>query len=65
MISKSSVDSPVPLDYHPEVDHPEFLNNDDQQLDQSYVGITKCAVKVSRIDIAHTCSVIAKLVQVP
>jgi hypothetical protein len=65
MFSKSRVDSPLPHDYHPEIDESEFLDDDSKQLYQSYVGILRWAVELARIDLAHACGVLAKYMAAP
>ena len=43
--SRQDLDVPVPQKYHPELDTTNFLNNDDTQLYQSYIGILRWAVE--------------------
>ena len=46
------MDIPAPQKYHPEMDTSPFLNDDDTQLYQSYIGILRWAVELGRVDLS-------------
>lgn len=63
--SRSSLDIPAPTDYHPETDESPLSDPYSTQLYQSYVGIMRWAVELSRVDVAHTCATMAKYMSMP
>jgi hypothetical protein len=62
---RSSLDLPLPSGIHPELDDSPFLDDDDTQLYQSYVGVLRWAVELGRIDIAHSAGVMARFSAAP
>jgi hypothetical protein len=65
VFSRSTLDAPAPTDYHPETDESQLLNEESMQLYQSYIGIMRWSVELSRIDLAHTCATMAKFMSAP
>ena len=57
--SRQSLDVPAPQKYHPEMDTMNFLNDDDTQLYQIYIGIIRWAVELGRIDLCYVAGRIA------
>ena len=51
--SRQDLDVPVPQKYRPELDTTNFLNDDDTQLYQSYIGILRWAVELGRVDLSY------------
>jgi hypothetical protein len=49
----STLDEPIEPGSHPELDDTGFLEDDDVQLYQSYIGVLQWAVELGRIDVAH------------
>ena len=39
LFNRSTLDTPAPSNFHPEVDETKFLEDDDIHLYQSYIGI--------------------------
>jgi hypothetical protein len=62
---RSQLDVPLPAGIHPELDDSPFLDDDDTQLYQSYVGVLRWAVELGRIDIAHSAGVMARFSAAP
>jgi hypothetical protein len=54
------MDTPAPPDFHPEIDISDFLNGEEIDLYQSYIGILRWAVELGRIDLTHFTSTMAK-----
>jgi len=46
--------SPLPPDYHPELDTTPLLNDDGVSLFASYIGILQWAAELGRVDLAHS-----------
>ena len=46
MYKQHHLDVPVLPGYHPELDHTDFLLNEDRQIYQSYINIHRWAVKL-------------------
>ena len=59
------LDVPLPPGIHPEVDDTPFLDDNDTQLYQSYVGVLRWAVELGRIDITHAAGVMARFSAAP
>jgi len=65
LFPRSKLGSPASTDYHPEIDTSNFLDEDATNLYQSYVGILRWAVEISRIDLAHSAATMAKFMASP
>jgi hypothetical protein len=50
---------------HPELDMSKFLDDDNTQLYQSYIGVLRWAVELGRIDLAHAAGVMARFSAAP
>jgi len=57
--------SPLPDDYHPEMDTTPLLSLDDCQLYGSYIGILQWAVELARIDLTQSVSLMARFRNAP
>jgi hypothetical protein len=65
LFARSRIDTPAPKDFHSEIDISDFLNGEDIDLYQSYIGILRWAVELGRIDLTHFISAMAKFSMVP
>ena len=65
LFPKSKLGAPASSDYHPEIDETTQLDDDTTSLYQSYIGILRWAVEISRIDLAHTAATMAKFMASP
>jgi hypothetical protein len=65
LFNRSTLVAPAPRNYHPEVDETPFLCDEEVNLYQSYIGIMRWAVELSRIDLAHMCATMAKYMSAP
>eukprot|EP00934_Nitzschia_sp_Nitz4_P002319 Nitzschia sp. Nitz4//scaffold471_size5685//193//5616//NITZ4_009210-RA/size5685-processed-gene-0.1-mRNA-1//1//CDS//3329552692//2319//frame0 len=65
MFSRQHLDTPLPPNYHPELDDSKFLDDDERQLYQSYIGIIRWAVELGRIDLAHAAGLMARFAATP
>ena len=61
----NKVTTPLPKDYHPELDTSEFLNDEFIEIYQSYMGILRWAVELGRIDLAQAASLMARFQAAP
>ena len=52
--------SPLPPDYHPELDTSPFLNDDGVSLFASYIGILQWAGELGRVDLAHSVALMSR-----
>ena len=52
--------SPLPPDYHPELDTTPFLNEDGVSLYASYIGILQWAGELGRVDLAHSVALMSR-----
>jgi hypothetical protein len=57
--NRQVLDVPIQAGSHPELDTSRFLDDDDIQLYQSYIGVLRWAVELGRIDLAHSAGVMA------
>jgi hypothetical protein len=60
LFTRMHLDLPIPAGSHPELDTSKFLEDDDVQLYQSYIGILRWAVELGRIDLAHVAGTMAR-----
>jgi hypothetical protein len=63
--SKQSLDVPIVAGTHPELDTSKFLDDENTQLYQSYIGVLRWAVELGRIDLAHAAGVMARFSAAP
>ena len=61
----NKITTPLPKDYHPELDNSEFLNDEYIEVYQSYIGILRWGVELGRIDLCHACSLMARFAAAP
>jgi len=61
----NKITTPLPKDYHPELDNSEFLNDEYVEVYQSYMGILRWAVELGRIDLAQAASLMARFQAAP
>ena len=61
----NKVTTPLPKDYHPELDTSKFLNDEYIEVYQSYMGILRWAVELGRIDLAQAASLMARFQAAP
>lgn len=61
----NKVTTPLPKEYHPELDNSEFLNDEHIEIYQSYMGILRWAVELGRIDLCHAASLMARFYTAP
>jgi hypothetical protein len=54
------VSSPLPANYHPELDTTPLLSEDDAQLYGSYIGILQWANELARIDLTQAVSLMSR-----
>jgi hypothetical protein len=52
--------SPLPPDYHPELDTSPLLNDDGVSLFASYIGILQWAGELGRVDLAHSVALMSR-----
>ena len=55
----------MPQTYHPELDSAYFLNDDDRQLYQIYIGILSWAVELGRVDLSYAAGRMARFSAAP
>lgn len=65
LFPRQVLDVPVQPGSHPELDTTKFLNDEDTQIYQSYVGVLRWAVELGRIDLAHAAGMIARFSAAP
>jgi hypothetical protein len=65
LFPKQTLDVPIQAGSHPELDTSKFLEDDDVQLYQSYIGVLRWAVELRRIDLAHVAGAMARLSAAP
>ena len=65
MFSSKSIEVPMPFGSHPELDQTKFLNDEEKQLYQSYIGIIRWAIELGRIDLALSGGVMARFAAAP
>jgi Reverse transcriptase (RNA-dependent DNA polymerase) len=65
MFTRGSLDIPMLPGSHPELDTTKFLDDNDTQLYQSYVGIIRWAIELGRIDLAFSGGVMARFSAAP
>jgi hypothetical protein len=65
LFPKQTLDVPVQPGSHPELDSTKFLEDDDVQLYQSYIGVLRWAVELGRIDLAHAAGAMARFAAAP
>lgn len=63
--NRQSLDVPIPAGTHPELDTSKFLDDDNMQLYQSYIGILRWAAELGRVDLAHAAGVMARFSAAP
>ena len=61
----NKVTTPLPKDYHPELDTSRLLNDEHIEVYQSYIGILRWAVELGRIDLAQSCSLMSRYAAAP
>jgi hypothetical protein len=61
----NKITTPLPKEYHPELDTSDFLNDELIEVYQSYMGILRWAVELGRIDLAHAASLMARFQAAP
>jgi hypothetical protein len=61
----STLDVLIQPGSHPELDDTPFLEDDDVQLYQSYIGVLRLAVELDRIDLAHVAGAMARFSAAP
>mmetsp|Transcript_18822 Transcript_18822/g.26690 ORF Transcript_18822/g.26690 Transcript_18822/m.26690 type:complete len:441 (+) Transcript_18822:2780-4102(+) len=61
----NKITTPLPKDYHPELDTSEFLDDENIEVYQSYMGILRWGVELGRIDLAQSCSLMARYSNAP
>jgi hypothetical protein len=57
--------SPLPANYHPELDTTPLLSEDDAQLYGSYIGILQWANELARIDLTQAVSLMSRFRNAP
>jgi Reverse transcriptase (RNA-dependent DNA polymerase) len=65
LFPRQHLDIPMQPGTHPELDITKYLDDDDTQLYQSYIGILRWAVELGRIDLAHSAGVMARFAAAP
>jgi hypothetical protein len=65
ILKPSMLDVPIQPGSHPEVDDTAFLEDDDVQLYQSYIGILRWAVALGRVDLAYVAGAMARFLVAP
>jgi len=61
----NKITTPLPKDYHPELDNSNLLNDEHIEVYQSYIGILQWAVELGRIDLAQSCSLMPRYSAAP
>jgi hypothetical protein len=61
----STLDVPIQPGSHLELDDTQFLEDDDVQLYQSYIGILRWAVELRQVDLAHVAGAMVKFSAAP
>lgn len=61
----NKITTPLPKDYHPELDGTDFLDDENIEVYQSYIGILRWSVELGRIDLAQSCSLMARFTNAP
>ena len=65
LFPRQVLDTPMLAGSHPELDTTDFLDDEDTQLYQSYVGVLRWAVELGRVDLAHAAGVMARFSAAP
>jgi hypothetical protein len=55
-----SAPTPLPSDYHPELDDTELLDDEDRTLFQELIGIIRWATEIGRVDVLYEVSVLSQ-----
>lgn len=63
--NRQLLDTPMLPRSHPELDTSKFLDDENTQLYQSYIGVLRWAVELGRIDLAHSAGVMARFSAAP
>ena len=61
----NKITTPLPKDYHPELDNSTFLDDEHIEMYQSYIGVLRWAVELGRIDLSHAASLMARFAAAP
>lgn len=56
----SKVNTPLPSDYHPELDDTPELSSKDRTLFQELIGIVRWATEIGRVDVLHEVSLLSQ-----
>jgi hypothetical protein len=56
----STLDVPIQPGSHPELDNTQFLEDDNVQLYQSYIGVLRWVVELGHVDLAHVAGAMAR-----
>jgi Reverse transcriptase (RNA-dependent DNA polymerase) len=65
LFPKQLLDVPIQAGSHPEMDTTKFLDDDDVQLYQSYIGVLRWAVELGRVDLVHAAGMMARFSAAP
>jgi hypothetical protein len=63
--ANNKITTPLPGNYHPELDTSPFLRDDEIELYQSYIGVLRWAVELGRIDLTFSVSLMARFASCP
>jgi len=55
-----SAPTPLPTDYHPELDETPILDDEDQTLFQELIGIIRWATEIGRVDVLFEVSILSQ-----
>ena len=64
-LKRYKVDTPLPTNYHLELDQSHFLQDDKIKLYQSYICVLRWAVELGHIDLTHPVSLMARFAACP
>jgi hypothetical protein len=61
----NKINTPLPTNYHPELDQSPFLRDNKIEIYQSYIGILRWALKLGRIDLTFSVSLMSRITTCP
>ena len=65
LFKKGMIETPCRTKYKPELDDTPFLDDDNHQIYQSYIGILRWAVELGRVDLCHAVGTMARFSAAP
>lgn len=57
--------TPLPTDYHPELDATRELDDEERTLYQEFIGMIRWATEIGRVDVLHEVSIMSQFQAIP